>query len=315
MAATAAEISRRVHQVTEAAADAVQAAHASDSTVHTLVSAAGEIGSVVELISKIAGQTNLLALNATIEAARAGEAGKGFAVVAGEVKALASQTRAATEEVIHRIGAIRASTEEATQALAVMTKAIGHVRDAAGDIAAAVEQQGAATREIAGTVQTVSSATQGAVGAMADLTVIADQSGATSRTVLDAAEDIRVQAASMRNEVDQFLIAARDAGKERRQYERIAGGDTPVFVRNTKDNPVGNARIANISFGGALLVPRLGLASGTQVLLEMGKIQVPVSARVARDDQTGTVMTFRQDRDTLQVIQTLIDSLGTQTAA
>ena len=59
----------------------------------------------------MAAQTNLLALNATIEAARAGEAGRGFAVVAGEVKALASQTAAATEEISGQIRAIQDTTQ------------------------------------------------------------------------------------------------------------------------------------------------------------------------------------------------------------
>src|SRR6266700_1216887 len=78
---------------------AARDAEVSMKTLGQLADAVGQIGSVVDLISKIAGQTNLLALNATIEAARAGDAGRGFAVVASEVKALANQTEKATNEI------------------------------------------------------------------------------------------------------------------------------------------------------------------------------------------------------------------------
>ena len=67
--------------------------------IASLTDQIGRIAGVAEQINAIARQTNLLALNATIEAARAGEAGKGFGVVAGEVKVLAGQTSAATEEI------------------------------------------------------------------------------------------------------------------------------------------------------------------------------------------------------------------------
>ena len=111
------EISQQVGRATLAASAAVERANVTDTKVGGMAAAADRVGDVVKLITDIASRTNLLALNATIEAARAGEAGKGFAVVAGEVKALATQTAKATDEIATQIAAIRASTGEAVSAV------------------------------------------------------------------------------------------------------------------------------------------------------------------------------------------------------
>jgi methyl-accepting chemotaxis protein len=152
MTATISEIAEsadRARHVTHEAVD--QATQASD-TVNQLGTAARDIGKVTESITEISEQTNLLALNATIEAARAGEAGKGFAVVANEIKELAKQAAAASEEIKNKIAGIQQSTDGTVTRISQITGVIHQVDEIVSTIAAAVEEQSVTTREIAGNV-------------------------------------------------------------------------------------------------------------------------------------------------------------------
>lgn len=83
------------------------------------------IGEIITTVNDIADQTNLLALNAAIEASRAGEHGRGFAVVAAEVRALAEQSKKATEQVGRILGEIQQATNTAVMSTEQGTKSVG----------------------------------------------------------------------------------------------------------------------------------------------------------------------------------------------
>jgi methyl-accepting chemotaxis protein len=209
LSASAAEITHQVTRSSNIASKAVKEANETNEVMRGLAASADKIGEVVSLINAIAGQTNLLALNATIEAARAGEAGKGFAIVASEVKALATQTAKATDEISAQINAIQSSTRSAAEAIERVSHTITEISGIAGHVALAVEQQGVATHDI---TQNVTQAAVGAREAATNITGVreaAAETGHVADDVLKASRELARRADSLHHEVDRFLVTVR----------------------------------------------------------------------------------------------------------
>ncbi len=199
------EINARVSSASSISQEAVEKVSVTGGQMDKLAQTAEKIGEVILMISDIAEQTNLLALNATIESARAGEAGKGFAVVASEVKALASETAKATDNISGLIKDIQDQTTASVASIEEVGKIISRINETSAEISATMAQQDAATREIAVNVTEASRGTQAVAENITGVTQASQETGTAASQVTMAAGEFSEQASKLKIEVDGFL--------------------------------------------------------------------------------------------------------------
>ena len=191
--------------------DAVTRMNETSKTVSALNDMSLKVSEVVVLIRSIAEQTNLLALNATIEAARAGEAGRGFAVVAQEVKALATQTARATEEIESQVQSMQSASGSTNQAFQNFVEIVSQISTMAGDVSRAVSEQSQSTREISQNATTTASGASQLTATISDLGEASQQTGQASSRVMSATREVSDQTRLISDEIVRYVREMRSA--------------------------------------------------------------------------------------------------------
>jgi hypothetical protein len=226
--------------------------------------------------------------------------------------------RTASREMVHTAGRARSSiastatvAQTSLEDLSPVTASAEALTAGVGEIARQVEARSTPTPEIAVQVRSMAGATEAAIRTMHDASAAAERSRDSSQTVRLAADAVARISSSLREEVDHFVTAMRTSQQsgKRRKYERIPGLDTVTRLWTVKQGP-GSAAIIDISLGGAGLACDWRCEPGTEILVDIPGVGVPVSSRVINARGGVLAVAFRQDPETLTHVGQAIDRIN-----
>ncbi|MET0391087.1 MAG: methyl-accepting chemotaxis protein [Polyangiales bacterium] len=217
------EVSRTGRRVIEESVQAMGAVkervEASTEGILSLAEQAQSIGAIITTVTEIAEQTNLLALNAAIEASRAGEQGRGFGVVAAEIKALAGQSKKATQQVRQILGEIQRatngavmSTEECGKSVNGAVAVIVQAGDTIRSLAEVINQAFQAASQIAASAGQQAAGTAQIHQAMQNIDQVTVQNLGSTRQMEQAAKDLNLLGGRLRERLTRVERGAAAVG-------------------------------------------------------------------------------------------------------
>jgi methyl-accepting chemotaxis protein len=259
------EIAAQTQKTNAAVVSAAGLTETTSTDVEALATIVGRVGAIVGLIRSIADQTNLLALNATIESARAGEAGRGFAVVAAEVKALATQTAQATEEIAAQIGEIQGSTGRAVSSIRMIQSKVEEVSALSSAIASAVEEQHVVTQEISKSIALAAAGSDEVARSVGDVSNSIDETSKEATQARSVSLELTSAAKSLSEAVEVFLSGVSSEINDRRKVTREPMSSSVTVEAGGKDT---RAHLLDFTSEGARISSVPGVTQGQRVALK-----------------------------------------------
>lgn len=178
-----------------------------------------------EMIRNIAEQTNLLALNAAIEAARAGEAGRGFAVVAEEIRKLAEESNAFTEEIALVVNELSDKTSVAVRTMEELEEIITSQAESVNMTDERFVGISQSIEEMEGLINRVNDSSQKMIGKKEDIIQIMENLSAISQenaaSTEEASASVEEQTAAMEEIASSSEILAKMAEELNKEIEKF----------------------------------------------------------------------------------------------